>query len=250
MQSVLYVSHGSRVPEATAEAMACIRAVKEEVAVPLQKICFLELADPSVEQAIETLINQGASSIVIVPVLLLAAGHYYKDIPNKIALEQEKYPFVTFTYGQPLGVQDRFIDVLAERAAATDVPIGSETKVLLVGRGSRNPQTKKDIAMIGQKLQRLLKTEHVDVCFLAVCDPSFEEKLQSSVEEDYNHLLIVPYLWFTGVLMCSIVRKIKELKQPNMKIVLCHQLGDHAIMKQALKERVHEAFEVAEALTI
>lgn len=250
MQGVLYVSHGSRVSEATAEAMRCIASVKADVTVGLQEICFLELASPSVEQGIERLVSQGASRIAIVPVLLLSAGHYYKDIPDKIALAKKQYPFIAFTYGQPLGVQGRFIDVLTERIAETQIPIGSATKILLVGRGSRNPQTKKDIEMIGNKLQRVLKTEHVEVCYLAACGPSFDEKLQSSLETDYANLIVVPYLWFTGILMRSIDRTISELVKPNRSVVLCQQLGDHPVMKQALKERVYESFEMAEAVTM
>lgn len=40
MRGVLYVSHGSRVPEAVNEAKAFIDLVKEQVDVELQETCF------------------------------------------------------------------------------------------------------------------------------------------------------------------------------------------------------------------
>lgn len=60
MQGVLYVSHGSRYADATAEATAFLEAVKEQVNLPLQEICFLELASPNMMQGIANLVAQGA----------------------------------------------------------------------------------------------------------------------------------------------------------------------------------------------
>ncbi len=74
MRGVLYVSHGSRVEEATNEAISCIRAAHQHVGTSLWEICFLELTDPTVQQGMERLVQQGATSITIVPVLLLSAG--------------------------------------------------------------------------------------------------------------------------------------------------------------------------------
>ncbi|UJL47713.1 sirohydrochlorin chelatase [Virgibacillus sp. NKC19-16] len=247
MQGVLYVSHGSRVPEAIAEAFTCINSVKRQIDVSLQEICFLELAGPTVEQGIEMLVNQGASRISIIPVLLLSAGHYYSDIPEEVNRAKEKYSSITFTYGQPLGVQDRFIDVLAERIKETHIPVNPDAKILLVGRGSRNPQTKRDMERIGGKLQTRMKFSRVDVCFLAACNPSFEEAIQSSLTKAHSQIFIVPYLWFTGVLMHYLEEKISELNNSNKDVLLCRQLGDHPAMKQALKERVYETFDKKDA---
>lgn len=242
MQGILYVSHGSRVPEAIAEAISCVSSVRKQVDAPLQEICFLELAEPNVEQGIETLVSRGALRISVVPVLLLSAGHYFKDIPDEVNLAKAKHPTITFTYGEPLGMQDRFIDVLAERITETKVPAKPDAKILLVGRGSRNPQTKKVIENIGQKL--LVKTNFtsVDVCFLAACKPSFEQGLSSSLKDECSQIFIVPYLWFTGVLMNFITDKVNELHQSDKEVVLCLQMGNHPTMQEALKERVYESF--------
>lgn len=242
MQGILYVSHGSRISEARSEAIKCITSVQQLVDVSLQEICFLELADPNVEQGIDNLVNQGASSISIVPVLLLSAGHYYTDIPEEVNRAKSKYPSIMFTYGRPLGVQDRFIDVLAERVEETTITVKPDAKILLVGRGSHNPQTKKDIESVGKKLQKRMNFSRVDVCFLAACNPSFDQKLSTSLKGGHSQIFIVPYLWFTGVLMHFIEEKIRGLTNSNRDVVLCRQLGDHPLIKNALKERVYESF--------
>ncbi|PTF55530.1 sirohydrochlorin chelatase, partial [Staphylococcus cohnii] len=73
MQGVLYVSHGSRVPEATQEAIEFITDVQQQVDISLQTICFLELAEPTIAEGVETLVKQGATTIAVIPVLLLSA---------------------------------------------------------------------------------------------------------------------------------------------------------------------------------
>ncbi|MGP4107591.1 sirohydrochlorin chelatase [Virgibacillus sp. L01] len=240
MQGILYVSHGSRVPEATAEAVSFISSVQEIVDISLQEICFLELAEPNVKQGIDSLMDQGATRISVVPVLLLSAGHYFNDIPEEINRAKVRHSHITFTYGKPLGMQDRFIEILAERIKQTNVPAVSDAKLLLVGRGSRNPETKKVIEDIGQKLQVKTNFNSVNVCFLAACDPSFEQMLQTSLKENHSQIFIVPYLWFTGILMNYIRDKVNEL-ETYKEVVQCQQLGDHQIMKEALKERVYES---------
>ncbi|WP_174616078.1 sirohydrochlorin chelatase [Virgibacillus ihumii] len=241
MQGILYVSHGSRIGEATTEAVSCIESVIRQVNFPLQEICFLELAAPTVGQGIKNLVNQGASKISVIPVLLLSAGHYYKDIPDEIRKAKSEYPEIEFTYGKPLGVQDRFIDILIERMEETATPVNLDAKILLVGRGSRNPDTIMDIKSIGRKLERKTGLKQVDICFLAACNPSFDEGLQASLEEKHSQVFVMPYLWFTGVLMRSIKKKIDALKVSDKQIICCNQLGGHAGMIQALQERVYES---------
>ncbi|MFZ3577475.1 sirohydrochlorin chelatase [Virgibacillus sp. DJP39] len=243
MQGILYVSHGSRVREATAEAVSFIRSVQQLVDIPLQEICFLELAEPNVEQGIDKLVDRGATSISVVPVLLLSAGHYFKDIPDEVNRAKARHSHISFTYGEPLGMQDRFIEILTDRISETKVVPNLDAKLLLVGRGSRNPETKKIIKEIGQKLKAKTSFNSIDVCFLAACEPSFEQTLQSSLKKDHSQIFIVPYLWFTGVLMNYILDKVKKSNQnhPDIEVVLCRQLGEHPIMVEALKERVYES---------
>ncbi|ALX49032.1 sirohydrochlorin chelatase [Lentibacillus amyloliquefaciens] len=246
MQGILYISHGSRIPEATAEAFYCISSVREQTDFALQEICFLELADPDLEQGVDTLVSRGASRIAVVPVLLLSAGHYYHDIPGEINRLMAIYPDIEFTYGRPLGVQEDFIDVLIERIAETEKPVGPSVKILLVGRGSRNPQTKEDIETIGKKLQSRAGIP-VDICFLAACEPSFEQCLNAVSKADLKQVYIVPYLWFTGVLMRYIDEKMRDAANtdpvPGPDVILCRQLGAHPAMCEALKKRVYEALD-------
>ncbi|QHE51618.1 sirohydrochlorin chelatase [Pontibacillus sp. HMF3514] len=240
MQGVLYVSHGSRVKEATNEAISCIRAAHQHVGTSLWEICFLELTDPTVQQGIERLVQQGSTSITIVPVLLLSAGHYFKDLPHEVEGLKNQYPNVIFRYAKPLGVQDRIIDVLVERIEEVRTQPKTNIDILLVGRGSRYPETKRDIETIAQKLKQKLNGAEIEVSYLAAASPTFEEGLSTTRTKQGAQSIVVPYLWFTGKLIGSMQKKINDLRENNEDILLCDYLNNHPNMVRALSDRVNE----------
>ncbi|MDG0842118.1 sirohydrochlorin chelatase [Staphylococcus equorum] len=242
MRGVLYVSHGSRVDEAVTEAADFIELVKKQIDVSLQETCFLELTEPNLSQGFQRLVNKGATEISVIPVLLLSAGHYFKDIPKEIQQNQEKYPHVKVSYGKPLGVQQRLSGILQQRIEETHMTPSIDAKVLIVGRGSYNPQTQKDLSTIKTQLQDTNNELDIEVCYLAACGPSFEEALQDAVNKGHSQIFVVPYLWFTGILERHIATTIDGYSVEN-DIVLCARLGNHNQLQTALKERVEETFE-------
>lgn len=84
MQAILYVAHGSRVKAGVEQAKIFLKSVQQEIEIPIQEICFLELATPTIADGIASCINRGATAIAIVPILLLAAQHAKHDIPSEI----------------------------------------------------------------------------------------------------------------------------------------------------------------------
>lgn len=243
MQAVLYVSHGSRVKETRQEAMAFMERVHQNIDVALHETCFLELASPDIGEGIDSLVEQGATAIAVVPVLLLSAGHYYEDIPDEVKKSISRYPDIRFTYGKPLGVQDRLVEILVERLQETGVERLPEAKILLVGRGGKSSEITRSVEEIAAKLAVKVNVPNVDVCYLAAASPSFDEGLQASINSGSKQIFVVPYLWFTGLLVKSMQKKISGLSSYEQQIILCGYLGDHPSMVDALAQRVHEALQ-------
>lgn len=237
-QGVLYVSHGSRVPETAREATATIRQAMAQVDADLQEICYLEIAEPDIAAGIDALVRGGAGRIAVVPVLLLSAGHYYEDIPRAIREAKQRYPHIVFTYGRPLGVGDRIIGILAENIMETGMPPGAE--ILIVGRGSRNPETLYDFAKIAAGLRAQLGTEQIKTAYLAVLEPRFDDALKELTATG-RPVVVAPYLWFTGVLVRSLEKKVGMLQREGYDIRLARYLGCHPDMADALAVRAKEA---------
>src|SRR5690625_6901011 len=97
MQAVLYVGHGSRIKAGVEEATQFIERCKSLIDVPIQEICFLELAKPNIAAGIAMCVASGATHITVVPILLLTANHAKEDIPLEIETGMKKYADVSFT---------------------------------------------------------------------------------------------------------------------------------------------------------
>ena len=243
MEAVLYICHGSRVKEGRNQALDFVNKCKEDLSYPIQETCFLELSEPTIFQGITACVKKGATEIVVIPVLLLAATHVKKDIPNEVKRVSRVFPWITFHIGRPFGIHDNLISVIEERVLETGVALRRDASALLVGRGSSDPDTLSDFDQITNRILEKMPFQNVSVCYLAAANPTFDEGIKQAQKGTNSQVFVIPYLLFTGILMKEMENKIGRLEKGGPDFYLCHYLGYHDLLKDVLKERVAEAFE-------
>lgn len=245
MKGVLYVSHGTRLKQGVKEAHNLIDKVKQHIPIPFQETCFLEITSPNIENGFKRLIHKGVNHVIVIPVLLLSAGHFYHDIPKVIHQLKKRFAHITITLGRPLGVQYRLVEILKERIEAISVSNPESAQFILVGRGSNYEETKQDMNEIKSMLKSLMGMSNVNVCYLAATEPKFEHILKQAIHEKHQEIIVIPYLWFSGLLTHYIH---KTLHDTGYKGTLkrCHHLGDHPNMIDALRDSVLETIQKAE----
>ena len=78
------------------------------------ELAFLELMQPSLAEAIASLVNSGASDIVVVPVFFGQGGHLRNDFPTLLESCQQQFPAVrlstTPAVGEDAAVLQAIID--------------------------------------------------------------------------------------------------------------------------------------------
>ncbi|ABC31462.1 uncharacterized conserved protein [Hahella chejuensis KCTC 2396] len=74
-------------------------------------LAFMELAEPTLEQAVINARNQGAQSIAVLPLFFAAGKHLREDVPAMIAELTEKAG-VDISLLPPLGEHPLFIDTV------------------------------------------------------------------------------------------------------------------------------------------
>lgn len=78
------------------------------------ELAFLELMQPSLEEAVSALVGDGASEVVVVPVFFGQGGHLRNDFPVLLAACQEKFPKVVLSatpaVGEDLAVLQAIVD--------------------------------------------------------------------------------------------------------------------------------------------
>ncbi|KFN04374.1 sirohydrochlorin chelatase [Bacillus clarus] len=232
MKGIVYVGHGSRLQKGNDQFIHFIQSVMKERNESIQKIAFLELATPTIQDAVTETILEGATEIMIVPVLLFAAAHYKRDIPFEIEQIQKEYPHITFSVAPPFSTHPYMIELVVKRIREA-MPIQG-SKVLLVGRGSSDPQPIYELQQIGTAVARKLGMS-VSCCFLAKGTPSFTDELQN-ITSSASHVYIMPYLLFTGLLL----QKIKLHGKNYANVTTCNCLQFDTYMKSALLERMED----------
>ena len=153
---VMVCGHGSRNRLATAEfANLAGRLAAAFPQWPLEH-GYLEFATPVIRDGLDALVARGVTRILAVPGMLFAAGHAKNDIPsvlNRYAAERR----VTIDYGRELGIERRMIEAAAARirqalaAAAKPVP-PADTLLVVVGRGSSDPDANSNVSKITRML--------------------------------------------------------------------------------------------------
>lgn len=114
---LLIVAHGSRRQASNEEIEQLSHRVASGQTQFAGVSCgFLELAEPSIPEALLTLIHAGARQIVVMPYFLSAGRHVSEDIPGLIAPVSDSYPNVEITLADYLGASEAIPDILLKQA--------------------------------------------------------------------------------------------------------------------------------------
>ncbi|GMB09260.1 sirohydrochlorin chelatase [Thermolongibacillus altinsuensis] len=233
MKAILYICHGSRTKKGYDEAKRFIESFTPFVNVPIQQSCFLELCEPSILTGIQNCIVKGATTIIAVPILLLAAAHAKQDIPEQLAKAKEQFPDLTIIYGEPFGVQPKIIDALSEQVHA------QSDAILLVGRGSSDLEAQQNFQTVGHLLEQKMEIP-VQTCYLAAAQPTFLEALQNMTLSSSKHITIIPYLLFFGQLIAKMERTIDSFRNDHQVFVLGEPIGRHPVLYELLKKQIND----------
>ena len=112
---VLIFGHGSRIKEANDPLIDVAGNIREKGIYRCVEPGFLELAEPDFITAVGTIIESGATSIILMPYFLYTGVHLKKDLPKLLEKGREKYPDINFVISPNLGFHPSLADITMER---------------------------------------------------------------------------------------------------------------------------------------
>jgi sirohydrochlorin cobaltochelatase len=214
--------------------------------VPVE-IAFLEFARPTIQEGIDRLVQGGARTVVVLPGVLMAAGHAKNDMASEVRLARQRHPGVDFHMAPALDVDAgllqlcrlRYQEALADRPAVDP----GETLLLLVGRGSNDPDANSNIAKVARFLQEGYPTAWSAVAFSGVARPLLEEALPVCERAGFRRIVVQPYFLFTGVLLKRIYAQVEERRRarPDLDFLATPHLQAHPLLLDAFVRRAEEA---------
>ena len=121
-KSLVVVAHGSRRSESNAEVKTIANKLSDLMASGFSDIRygFLELAEPSIPDAIIQSIEAGAETVIILPYFLSAGRHVTVDIPNEVQKVQDQYPDLPLIILPYLGSADGLLQVISKIALSAE----------------------------------------------------------------------------------------------------------------------------------
>ncbi len=251
-QAVLMVGHGSRVPQAITQFHEFADALADRRKQRVER-CFLELADPDMATGLGDAAHMvgKCGEVVILPLFLGGAGHQKNDVASAVQWARSQFPDVTFRYATPLGFHAKLIEVLdlrvrecLEAHGAGSALSLAETGVLVVGRGSSDPNSNGDIAKLAYMLSEQRPYLTVEYAFQAVARPKPDEGIRRCHALGAKQVVVAPFVLFTG----KVVEDIREVtlragEALGVHVFQARYLETHPLLLDVAEQRLREAIE-------
>jgi sirohydrochlorin cobaltochelatase len=203
--AVLVVGHGTRKPSGQQQLKELVEQMRRIEPSWRMEASFLELAEPTIEQAIEGLAAQGFRRIVVVPILLFTAAHAKSDIPDAVSEVAAKCGITVVGQTPSLGTAQevialsnrRYIEITSQaqergcpeghcgygypQACAEVCPVRGKSPcrvaLAMVGRGTSDPEALAHMRRFTDLVAEQRSLAWVSTGFFAGGVPSVDELL-------------------------------------------------------------------------
>jgi sirohydrochlorin cobaltochelatase len=245
--AILFIGHGSRDPEGVAEFLDMARQFREREPQRPLEVAFLEFARPTIQEAADGLAAAGVTSVVALPGVLMAAGHAKNDMASEIRAVRQRYLSIDVRMARALDVDPLLLQLcrLRYQQALVGRPTvdPADTLLLLVGRGSSDPDANANIAKVARFLQEGYPTGWAGVAYSGVAAPMVPDALRVAERAGFRRIVVQPYFLFTGVLLKRIYAQVDErrLARPDIDYIATPHLQCHPILLNAFAARAEEA---------
>ncbi|KAK4522167.1 hypothetical protein GAYE_FCTG49G0046 [Galdieria yellowstonensis] len=115
-RALILIDHGSKVPEANDQIAKVASLVAKRLPNTFVTFAHMELAKPDLMEAFTLCVENNARNITVCPFFLFPGKHCTVDIPQMAQNCASKFSRVTCNVVEPLGVHEKLVDIVLERA--------------------------------------------------------------------------------------------------------------------------------------
>ena len=241
---LLLVGHGTRSREGSREFVELAELLGQLTSPTPVQPCFLELRRPDLSDGWRELVNRSVRHIRVVPVLLWAAGHALRDLPNEIAMLAAVNPAVSYDQANVLGFHPQIMERSDQRfREAIDGLTGfypEGAAIISVGRGSTETQATEDMLRFAELRGISSKCARAEAGFVAMALPALGTMLDNIGQDpSIRDVVVQPHLLFDGDLRCTVCKIVRRAawRYPSKRWIVTDLLGPHELVAQALLDR-------------
>lgn len=247
---IVVAGHGSRDPDAVREFEALVELVRARAPDDVVTHGYLEFSSPTIADAVTVNLAAGSRQVAVVPGVLLAARHAKNDMPAEVQAMARDYPHVDFHFGAPLNLHPKLLQLAQERiveaeATSPDTVRRSDTCLVLVGRGTTDPDANGEVSKMARMLEEGMGFGAACVCYSGTATPLVADGLRAAARMGYARLVVLPFFLFDGVLVKRIYAAADDLRErePGIEVLKAGYFGVHPHVADVMIERAREAVE-------
>jgi sirohydrochlorin cobaltochelatase len=115
--------------------------------------------------------------------------------------------------------------------------------VLLVGRGSTDPDANSDVAKVARLLAETTEVRGVEYGFVSLAPPDVVTSLERCLVLGASRVIVLPFFLFTGVLPRRVASQARDwaVRYPGVRVGVANILGDTDTLADLVIERYREA---------
>ncbi|WP_196889238.1 sirohydrochlorin chelatase [Aureivirga sp. CE67] len=246
-KGILLCGHGSRKKAAVTSFQKLVKVLTERYEENyMVDYGFLEFNHPTYEAAVERLYEKGVREIIALPVILFAGAHAKNDIPYELNTLQSYHNDLTIKMGKHIGVSSFLLDLAKKRIEETEAKLPKidrkDTCLLVVGRGTTDPDANSDVHKLTSMLWEGMQFGFATVAYSGTAFPDIKTGLEIIEKLDHKRTIVVPFFFFTGVLLDRIYSAVDEHNQKSEnEFIYTAPFNTDELLLKAFDERVQEA---------
>lgn len=249
---VLVVGHGTADPVGAGETRQVAASVAALLAGVPVELGFLEVIGPSIDEAIARLVARGCREVAVAPLLLFAAGHAKRDVPEAVAAAAAAAG-LPVVQSAAFGLHSDVVELSATRRRQATSRLAAvaaaETLLLMVGRGSSDPAAVsqlRDFTEATLAVDPASRPGRVELGFVAAARPRLDEAIRAAADPAGGlprRIVVQPHLLFSGHVEEQVAEAVTEGRRlrPEVEWVQVARLGADPLVARALTARIIEA---------
>lgn len=241
---LVIVSYGSSAVCDADEANALARTLSEQLNIPVLP-AFLDAAVPSVGESIqEAVVDHRPEQVIVLPLFVGASAAKKHNLRLIVDAAAERWSKVVVhdaeAPGTHPGAVAAYLHLLQTAAEETDT---DDTALLVVGRGSRDPESCAEVRQMALAIGEKVSFASVDVAYCGAAQPDIPGAIRQRIQSGARRIMILPYLLYEKSLYEMVQAQVRQSQAlyPDVPITLAPHLDLHPGIFDAITQRYQEA---------
>ncbi len=238
----MLIGHGSLRGASGAAMIRVAARLRERGVAPIAEAGFLNFSRPTLAEAVNRCVAQGAAAITLQPYFLVAGKYVQHDLPQQLALERARHPQVAFRCAGVFGDHPALAELVLERARQAIPLPGEPAALLLLAHGSPLAGANAPLERLAERVAALGEYARVGLGYLECNAPSVPDAIDALAAE-LSQVVALPYFLQLGRHVADDLPRLvaqARARHPRMALALAPHLGYDPAFAEVIAARVME----------